>query len=78
MVLFHRDEGGDVSAADGARLLGLDQLLSAAFADAEVTAGHYQGVLGVGETDEALCVGVVFFDHLAPFFGTVLVGHAVD
>ena len=77
-LLLHRDEGRNVSTADGARLLGLDELLAAVHADAEVAAGHDERVLGVRQTNQALRIGVVVLDRLLALFGALLVCQAVN
>ena len=43
-----------------------------------MAARHYEGVLGLGEADEALCVGVIVIDCLLPVFGAVFLRHTVD
>ena len=47
VVFLHGNERGYVTTADGAGLLRLDQLFAAILAHTEVTAGHYESVLGV-------------------------------
>ena len=79
LVLLHGDERGDVTTADRTRLLCLDQLFAAILAYTEVTAGHYECVLGVGQADETLGIWVIIFDRLLTFFSLVVVRrHTVD
>ena len=45
--LFHWNEGGNVTTADGASLFGFDELFTAVLADTEVAAWHDERVLFV-------------------------------
>jgi len=76
-VFLHRDKRRDVSAADGASLLSLDQLLTTALAHTEMAARHYESVLGVTQADQALSFRVVINDLLT-LFSTLIFGHTVD
>ena len=79
MILFHGNEGRNVTTADRARLLRLHELFAAVLADAEVAARHYQGVFGVRKANEALGVRVVVLDGLLAFLGFVVIrGHPVN
>ena len=79
LVLLHGDERGDVTTADRTRLLCLDQLFAAIFAHTEVTAGHYESVLGVGQADETLGIWVIIFNRLLAVFSLVVVlCHTID
>ena len=79
VVLLHRDERRDVSSANRAGLLRLDKLFATVLADAEMAAGHYEGVLRVTEADEALGIGVVVFDRLMAFLSLAIIGrHSIN
>ena len=79
MILFHWNEGRNVTTADRARLLCLHELFAAVLADAEVATRHYQGILGVRKANEALGVWVVVLDGLMAFLGIVVFrGHPVN
>ena len=79
LILFHRNERRNVTTANRARLLSLHKLLTAILAHAEMTAGHYQCVLGVRQTDEALGIWVVVLHGLLTFLCIAVVrGHTID
>ena len=77
-LLLHGDERSNVSSANRAELLSLDELLTAVLADAIVGAGHYQSILAIGQADEALSLWVVVLNRLLAFFGTLVSCHSVD
>ena len=77
LILLHRDQRSDVTAANRARLLVLHETLSARLAHAEVTARHNQCVFRVGQTNQALGVGVVI-DDLMPLLSALLLRHSVN
>ena len=77
-VFLHRDKRRNISTANWTGLFSLDELFAAVLADAEMAAWHYEGVLRVTETDEALGIWVVIFNCLMTIGGVVILSHSVN
>ena len=78
MLLLHGNERRNVTSANRAELLCLDELFTTVLADAEVGTWHYQSILAISKANEAFLFRVVVFDCLFAFLGIFVSCHAVD